>query len=92
MGPKGLVGGCQSGEIEGGEFVLELGGCLLVQEGLHVFVAEQCVHETVGSFTGDGFLGAGGVEVECLEEVGRIFNSGVFYGLGFRGFLTGDGD
>ncbi len=92
MGPKGLVGGCQGGEIEGGEFVLEIGGGLLVQKGLHVFMAEQKVHEAVRSFTGDGFLGAGGVEIECLEEVGGVSNEWVFYGLGFMGLFTGDGD
>lgn len=85
MGPKGLVGGGQCRQIEGRKFVLELGGCRWVQKGLHVFVTEQCVHETVGAFTGDGFLAAGDVEIERLEEIG-----GVFYGLGL-GLGSGSG-
>ncbi len=92
MGPKGLVGGGQCRQIEGGKFVLELGGCRWVQKGLHVFVAEQCVHHGVGSCAADGFLGAGDVEIERLEEVGGVLNGRVFYGFGFRVLLlTGDG-
>lgn len=91
MGPKGLVGGGQCRQIESGKVVLELGGCRWVQKGLHVFVAEQCVHETVGASSGNGFMGAGDVEIQRLKEVGGVLNRGVFY-LESRGLLlTGDG-
>ena len=64
MVPKGLVGRAECRQIEDGEFVLELGCFYRVQEGLHVFVAEQQVHHSVGSFAADGLVGAGGVEIE----------------------------
>ncbi len=90
MVPKGLVGGGQGRQIEGGEFVLEFGCCLSVQKGFHVFVAEQNVYHSVGSFAADGLVGTGSVEVERLKEVGRVLDGLLERLCGF--LLTGNGD
>lgn len=90
MVPKGLVGGGQRRQIEGGEFVLKLGCCLSVQKGFHVFVAEQQVHHSVGSFAADGLVGAGSVEIECLQEVSGISDGLLERLCGF--LLTCNGD
>ena len=84
VGPKGLVGRAECRQIEDGEFVLELGCCLSVQEGLHFFAAEQQVHHSVGSFAADRVLGTGDVKIECLKEIGWVFD-GLF--CRFCGFL-----
>ena len=90
MVPKGLVDRAQCRQIEDGEFVLELGCFYRVQEGLHVFVAEQQVHHSVGSFAADGLVGAGRVEEERLQEIGWICDGSMDWLCGF--LLTGNGN
>ena len=90
MVPKGLVGRGQCWQIEDGKVVLELGCCLSVQKGFHVFVAEQQVHHSVGSFAADGLVGAGSVEEQRLKEIGRVLDGLLIRRCGF--LLTGNGN
>ena len=90
VGPKGLVGGGEGGQIGGGKIGLELGCFYRVQEGLHVWMCKQTVHHSVGAFAADGFIRVGDMEVERLEEVAGISDRCLGCCLGFSFRCNGD--